>query len=526
MVARIELRGFAGEIPKMPPHYLPETHASFCEGAALDRGSLTAFRESVERADLGSGANAESIYLHGADWRHWPTDADAVPGPVATDRLYVTQSGQTPKMIVDGVTRELAIPDPTVRPTVTLTGTVVAAEAVEVIYAWSWVTSLGEETALSPASPRILWSSGCTVTVGGMPSTIPANRLVTGKKIYRSETSASGATEFYFVAQVPAANVSYVHDPALAPIQEAATNTGFGPPPSNLEGLTAMPNGIMAGFRGKELWFCEPYQPHTWPAKYVLTTNDFIVGLAAFGTSLAVLTTGTPYVVQGLHPDQMTMDKIEAGLPCVAKRSIVDMGYAAIYASPDGLVSINSSGAQLVSEALWTAEDWAAMSPRNIRAARYGKRYAFLYLPSGQTVRKLALVDTSGAQPFLVRAPDTGRSLLTHPDTGALYILAEDQRKILLFNPTSGAKAPYVWRSKPFRMTEAQSFGAVKVDAEDGAALTTIIYADGVEIRRSTVKDKPFRLPTGSAKAWQIEFQGTAQVIRCRIARTLLELQE
>ncbi|WP_103173768.1 hypothetical protein [Paracoccus sp. SY] len=525
MAARIELRGFAGEIPKTPPHYLPDTHAVSSEGAALDRGSLTAFRQSVERHE--TPAVAETVYLHGGDWLSWATDADAVPGPVATDRLYVTRAGAAPVMRIDGAEVPLELPNPTVRPTVAITGTVNAAEAVYVAYAWTWVTSLGEESAPSPLSPPILWSDGVIVTVGGMPSGFPTNRFITGKRIYRSETSVTGATELFFVAEVPAANVSYVHNPATAPNQEPIATDGFGPVPDNLQGLTAMPNGIMAGFRGKEIWFCEPFQPHAWPLKYVLTTNDFIVGLAAFGSSLAVLTTGLPYVVQGLHPEAMSMDKIEGGLPCVAKRSIVDMGYAAIYASPDGLVQINSSGAQLISQALWTSADWAKMQPLNIRAARYGQRYAFLYLPQGEITRKLALVDTTGAQPFLVRAADTGRSLFTHPQTGDLYILEAAGRKVLRFDPDTGAVGTYAWKSKPFRTLDSQTFGAVQVDAEgDGGVLLTIIYADGVEKHRSNVRNKPFRLPDGAAKSWQIELRGNAEVIRVRLARTLQELAE
>ncbi len=525
MVARIELRGFAGEIPKMPAHYLPDTHAASCEGAALDTGSLTAFRESVERWETPSAA--ESIYLHGAEWLSWDTDADAAPGPVASDRLYITRAGNPPQMRIDGTNYPLAITNPTVRPTATVNGTVNAELATAMVFAYSWVTSLGEESALSPASPQVLASPGNTVTVGGMPSSFQTGRMIVGKRIYKSETSASGATEFFFVAQVPAANVSYVWDPDLAPIQEAAPNQGFRPPADNLQGLTAMPNGIMAAFRGKELWFCEPYQPHTWPLRYVLTTNDFIVGLAAFGSSLAVLTTGMSYVVQGLHPESMSMDKIEGGLPCVAKRSIVDMGYAAIYASPDGLVSINSSGAQLISEALWTAADWAKMQPHNIRAARYGQRYAFLYLTGDDPNRRLAMVDTTGAQPFLVRAVETGRSLFTHPATGDLFILAAGGRRVFKFNPDVGTFKPYVWKSKPFRTLDSQSFGAVQVDTEGvSGEVTTIIHADGAELHRSDARNRPFRLPAGSAKSWQIELQGTTEVIRVRMARTIAELQE
>lgn len=525
MVERIALRGFAGEAPKVPPHYLPETHAASSVNAALDTGDLSPLRGSALRESLS--VVADSLYLHDATWLSWASDADAVPGPVATDRLYITRAGAAPVMRVDGVERPLALPTPTAAPTVALTGTLNNATAGTFVYAWTWITSLGEETAPSPASPPIKWSAGCTVTVGGMPSTVPASRLISGKRIYRSETSATGETDLFFVAEIPAANVSYVHNPATAPIQEAIRTKDFEAVPANLEGLTAMPNGIMAGFRGKELRFSEPYQPHAWPSVYSLTTNDFIVGLAAFGTSLAVLTTGMPYVVQGLHPDQMTMQKIEQPLPCVSKRSIVDMGYAAIYASPDGLVQIGTQGASLVSQNLWTQRQWTLMEPHNIRAARYGARYAFVSAAGSTMGQAIAMVDTTGAQPFLVRSDDTARALFSHDRSGKLYYLTANGREIREFNPVGGTPKAYTWRSKPFRVTDSQSFGIAIVDTgAAGGTATCIIYADGEEFYRSSVRDEPFRLPAGRGREWQIELTGTASVVQVRMARIIAELGE
>ena len=81
MVERIALRGFAGETPKVPPHYLPETHAASSINAALETGDLSSLRSSSLRETLDT--EADSLYLHGADWLSWNSDADAVPGPVA-----------------------------------------------------------------------------------------------------------------------------------------------------------------------------------------------------------------------------------------------------------------------------------------------------------------------------------------------------------------------------------------------------------------------------------------------------------
>ena len=80
--------------------------------------------------------------------------------------------------------------------------------------------------------------------------------------------------------------------------------------------------------------------------------NDTIIGLAAFGTTLAVMTTGQPYLLQGMHPEQMAMTKMEQPFPCLSKQGIVDMGYSAIYPSTDGLVMVSEQGAQLLTEAM------------------------------------------------------------------------------------------------------------------------------------------------------------------------------
>ena len=43
-----------------------------------------------------------------------------------------------------------------------------------------------------------------------------------------------------------------------------------------------LPNGMMVGFSGNNICFCEPFFPHAWPIRYRLTTNFDIVSLGAF----------------------------------------------------------------------------------------------------------------------------------------------------------------------------------------------------------------------------------------------------
>lgn len=522
----IRLQGFSGEIPRTEPYYLPEQAAAAAMNAVMRSGALQPFRQPSPSVFTFSD-DRTSICLHGADWLGWDHDTDAVPGPVAQDRLYITHSNAQPTMRISGAEVPLALPKPTTRPTIGVSGTVNADEAEYVAYAYTWVTSLGEETAPSPLSGSALWSAGCTVNLTGLPSAVPVpDRYISGKRIYRAITSSSGATDLYFIAEIAASAVSYDHDIVSAPVAEAITTKEFDAVPTNLRGLTAMPNGIMAGFRGKELLFSEPYQPHAWPGAYRLATNDVIIGLAAFGSSLAVLTTGLPYVVQGLHPDAMAMEKMEQPFPCMSKRGIVDMGYAAIYPSTDGLVQVTQQGAQLISAALWTREQWLGMQPTTMIAARFASLYGVSYVPASGGARRMAFIDPQNPQGGVIRSDETASGLFTHVESGITYLLGNDNRGVRAFDDPGMSKKAYIWRSKPWRLPVPQSFGAIRIETDGavGETVTAHLYADGNLFHSISARDMNARLPDGAHRTWQVELTGNATVLSVQIGRTFAEI--
>ncbi|MDB6179004.1 hypothetical protein PAF17_16045 [Paracoccus sp. Z330] len=524
---RIKLQGFSGEMPRVEPYYLADQVPVSNRNAAMRGGSLSPFRQNSLTVHTFP-ANRQSIYLHGAEWIGWDHVVNVVPGPVADDRLYITHDNAAPTLRYNGAEYPLALNAPTQRPVLTIVGTVDQDIADYVAYAYTWVTQLGEESAPSPLSARILWSEGTDVQVDNMDGTPPAGRLVTHKRIYRAVTSTTGATDLFFVKEVPATDTVFVHDIEADPIAEAIPTADFGPVPSNLRGITAMPNGIMAGFRGKELWFCEPYQPHAWPSSYVLTTNDPIVGLSAFGTTLAVLTTGTPYVVQGLHPDSMAMEKVEQPFPCMSARGVVDMGYSAVFPSTDGLVSLSAQGGALLTRNIWTREQWQEMRPTTMRAARFGSLYGFSYIPASGGGRRMCFIDPAASEPSVMRVNDNGTAFYTHVESGFTYMLADNQREIVAFDDATRPKRSYVWRSKPFRLPYEQSMGALKIetDGADGETVTASIYADGQLFHSTSTTNRDARLPAGLARTWQVELSGTATVLSFAMARTIKELNQ
>ena len=145
-------------------------------------------------------------------------------------------------------------------------------------------------------------------------------------------------------------------------------------------GLIGLPNGVLAGFRGRDLLLSEPYQGHAWPTDYIQVADYEIVGLGSFGTTVVVLTKGRPYLLLGSHPGASSLVAMELDQACVSKRSITRIGQqGVVYASPDGLVRVGPSGGEIISRESYTLKEWRALSPENIVAFYHDGQYvAFL----------------------------------------------------------------------------------------------------------------------------------------------------
>lgn len=517
----IHLEGFAGEVPRTQPRYLPDQHASIALNTHLDRGHIAALHQPKLWTTLPAARS--SIYLHGATWLAWETaGVSVVPGPVAQERLYIAVPGAAPKLRVAGSEYPLALPAPVSAPSLSIIGTPDPELQEVVAYARTWVTLYDEESQPSPISGTIDWSPGCQVSLTSMGNP-PTGRMVNRQRIYRTQTTATGETDLFFVAEIAGTAVAYVHDAATDPLQEAINTTDFDPPPVGLTGLTAMPNGIMAGFHGKELMFSEPYKPHAWPAKYRQAVNDPIVGLCAFGTSLAVMTTGTPWVAQGLHPEAMSLERMEVPFPCVNAAGIADLGYAAIYPSTEGLVQVSTSGAQLISAPLWTREQWQAMEPATIIGSAWNGKYVFVARsPAG---RRMGIVDLSGAEPGVSWVEHAPSALLTSIETGRLFMLQADRVSVVEFDAADQPKMAATWRSKPYVLPRPASFGAVMIDAEDaGPGDVVHIRADGAIKATVSVFNKVARIPAGKHRIWEVEVVGRASVTRIAIGQVPAEV--
>lgn len=526
----IRVVDFKGELPRRRSRLLPPGFAETAVNARLEDGSVAPMRLAL--LEKGLEQPAETIFLHGDVWRAWPGDVSAVQGPIADDRLYVTGDG-VPKVIAGGQTYPLALPAPTARPSVQIQGEPDEGTTPErVVYAYTWRTVLLEESAPSRVSVRRQWSEGQTALLTGFGNP-PVGRGVTHVRIYKSQTSALGVTDLYFVAEValedlgPPGNRQWVHDPVENPLQEVMGVADFDTPPNGMKGIISMPNGMMAAFTGREVLFCEPFLPHAWPQKYRLVVDHDVVGLASFGSVLAVLTKGAPYIAQGTSPESMVMEKVEGGLACLSRRGIVDLGYSAAYPSPDGLVMVSASGVQIVSRGLFTRDQWRALRPDTFRAAAFDGRYIFAHDDGNGP--SLGVIDLTQEQPFYVRSDFPAQTLHHDIERGQLYLL-EDGVKIRKWQTEGAQPKTYRWRSGEFYLPQPSVFGAILVEPDHaelchGDRAVCRVFADGVLKAQIPVTGNPARLPGGRLHTrWQIEIEGTMPVMSVAMAQTMEEL--
>lgn len=373
-------------------------------------------------------------------------------------------------------------------------------------YAYTWVSTLGEESAPSPPSVEVECAPTDIVTVNGF-GTAPADECVTTKlRLYRTSTGTE-TTEFQFVTEVTLPVTSIEDDVDDEDLGEVIQTETWDPPPAGLQGIVSLPNGIFAGFVGNTLYLSEPGFPHAWPVEYRKAVDFPIVGLCVFGSSLLVCTEGVPYVGQGTTSRSFSLRRIEYDQSAVSKRSIVNIGQAAIYASPDGLVSVGNSGVALITEAIFDRDRWQGFNPSSMHAYSHDGKYIVFY--SGGT-------EGSGA---LVFDPFNENVGLSRTDQSYVGGYADKLTDTLYLSTGSAVEAwegaatylTMLYRSKLFELDAPDNFGWLRVVAES-YPLTIRVYGDEVLVDTKTItSSEPARLSSGKLyDTYYVEIEGTA----------------
>jgi hypothetical protein len=539
-VAGFKLTTFSGLNKKISPRLLPEDMAQSTENAFLDSGRLEGLPVDVNDASEPSSHPASNITgttktIYKATSNQWFTftdEVDVVASPIKEDqygRFYFTGYGTFPKYgnsstLFTGsgpypaATFRLGLPAPAAITSITVDNSTAdaGAEVSSRAYLYTELTSFGEEGPPSPvtSSDIVDAANGSTVAVQ-LPAITSGNYSIAKRRIYR--TDVNGVFRFVGDSSTTTAHTvsDSVLDASLGEEIESADNlappddTSADHPDGPMLGLTTMPNGITAGFAGNTLLFSEAFLPHSYPLANQLTTKDDIVAIASIASGLLVTTKGKPLMASGTDPSAMAMVEIDANLPCSNKRSLVDMGEYAIYASPDGLVLASNSGIQLITEQIFTRDQWQDYYPTNIDAYEYeGKYIAFTWDGTNSSSKKGFLFDPRGQKNAFVDLDFYATAGFNDRQEDVLYLVIGGTLK--KFVQGSSARN-YTWKSKEFYTNRPISPGVAKVSAESYNSLTFKLYADGSLKHTQTVTNSEiFRLPGGyRAKSFEIQLEGT-----------------
>lgn len=439
-------------------------------------------------------------------------------------------------------------------------------------YVYTYVSAYGEEGPPSPAAVQTGDPSGTwTVTVYNPTSTMMTNRNLTDIRIYRTVVDSSGNATYYQVTQLPivgapgAARIysdSYIASDITS--NQQLQTVDFTGPPSDLQGVVLMANGIAAGFsNSREVWFSAAYQLWAWPASYALSVDYPIVGLTANGNSLNVMTEGPPYIISGVTPSTMTVDKISANEPCIGRGSIAASQEGAYYASPNGVIVLSPSGDTNITQSIYEKEYHWSVLPWTWAAGRYGESYVAFSKgagipsidPDGDILNGLVLDNQDSNVPLsFLKFLNTVVNLYQDELSGQLFSVASNGT-IMQWNPPIGVPGTttlwaWEWKSKKFRFTMPQQFKAflVMFDVPPEVTITlgprnqdpnqtfnpatqyliVQIYADGnlLTTREVQVSGEVLLINNGSKWTyWEIRLQGQVQIRMFKMASSVKELK-
>lgn len=560
---KITLEGFSGAVKALHPKLVGDTAGVDSRNQHPGRGDLRPWRSPVTVATAPAGR--QTIYRMGRDtrsdtasWLSWPTRVHLMRGYNAedtTERTFFTGDG-VPKWTnttlaltappYPAATSNLGVPAPTVALTITDLFTGLDPTPVTKALTYTYVNSLGEESA--PAPVAIIATTQDSMLHVDPVGTPPAGFDITKVRYYRTASGTAGDTDFFFHFEQTVATALLGVNIDNRALGEPIPTDGALTPPANLKNLTPMWNGMAAAISGKGVRVCAAFQPANWPLfNEFLPPDSTPVGLGVWGQRLLVLTTTQPQIITGASPEGLDMQPVD-GQACSSEPSIVSFNHGVAYACEDGLAYYGSTGPRLLTDSLFTRDDWQAMNPSTMLAGRYEGAYVCFYTDAA-SVRRGFILDPLDPQGIFFL--DKGYDALWFDELqDALFVL--DGTNIKKWDAAAGAPMTATFRSKVF-VTPPVNFSdfrivadaypvTLKVDATltlrpgmDPAAASAAVAATNptyfsdlgagkVRITMSAAATLPQKLPGGFlAHEWQLQVETTSAVQAAVLATTVDE---
>lgn len=537
-MAIIRVSSFSGCIPKLSPRLLENEQAQVAENCQLERSRLDALRQPGSPSSL-SGA---TVFNLSGRWLSWAMDVDIAKSFVyAENKRFMWTGDSYPKvsdLTIWPSSKRLGVPKPTQAPSVEFLDNPdytppestdedgnpveVSQEDIEVIrssaYVYTAVNDWGEESMPSDPSPVV------DVRANQIPKVInmhkPEKTGVTILKFYLYRTvSGSSSAQYQFVDEVDATYSYYVDSKQDADTGDVCDTTIYTMPPDDLKGIFSTSHGMLFGFRATEVWVSEAFIPYAWPEAYKVNTEDDVVGVGGFGSTVVACTETRPYVLSGVNPDALTTTKCQFDMACLSKDSIVSTEAAVIFAAPDGLIAVaGPENFTNLTKDLYSKEQWMAMGPANLVGIYYDSRYYGFFKGTGQGF----ILDFNRSDIVTFSLPGLSVADVHYvPNEDVLY-LHDGSSRYAWEGGTS--KLEYTWRSKVYYARDTISLTSARVSGGDGA--TFRFFVDDVQVFEGIVtSDALFRLPGGVlGQRFFFEISGTEPVDEVAVATSNEEL--
>lgn len=598
MVA-VRISPFGGMVPAVDDGLLAPTNAAYTKNAWVYSGAVVGLptrKLLYTLSDPESGRvyrvpnnYVDAIHMSDSIWLEFPhPDTDVLRTQVVGDtydRYYWASPLDSPRYMTYAQIQAshpalagaylLGIPAPG-----TITGIVsggASATLKSVAYVQTFVSAYGEEGQPSAPKSYTAQKIDATYTITFAqpdPLDMGTDRNITKMRLYRTITATNGQTTYFLVTEVPVGTVSYADNAATNTDAVIALNaqlesTNWSPPPSDLKGWVSMTNGIVAGFRSNELWFCEPFRMHAWPAIYTLAVEYPIIGLGVQNNALVVCTEGFAYTVNGASPASMSLQKIAGLMPCTSRGGIVSTSEGVYFPTPAGLALVTSGGVVVTTKELIRKDKWNALASLNtMRASMLGAAYYGF----GQSIlgvfqddafqtdmvqqedfagsRAGVLIDPTSAMVAFnnLASEEPIANVITDVWSNEIFLILDGEVQWLDISDTAQGRDPYIWRSKIFQVAKKDNLTVAKVFftvPANTASLNPVevfgleqelqadqwglfrVYANGelVMTRELRVSGEQFRLPSGfKADFWQFEVEARVQVDVIQAATSAKEL--
>lgn len=419
-------------------------------------------------------------------------------------------------------------------------------------YVYTFVNDLGEESAPSPASATVLRPDGVSVTVT-TPTTTPVGTDpaygITAKRIYRAVSGGSG-TVFVFVGEIPLATTTFLDDLDDSEIadNEVLESEEWDLPPDDLQGILALPNAVMCGFRRNQLCFSVPGRPHAWRVRDRKTIDVDIVAIANIDATVVVGTKSHVYTAVGTESGRYTMSKPGAAQACTSKRGMTFVeGLGVVFPSPDGWQLCAGYAGQVrnITEGIFTKRQWEAYDPSSILAATHDG--TLFWWSTGQTPDSGFALDMRPTGFGLIRLSFHAYAAHVDPQTDTLYLALSainepddvalpvrpsftltGTRGIYAFDSSGSANLVFRWRGKLNLTPYPLAMRMAQIRALNLTNLIVRIYADGALIhQRVLASSKEFGLPILSQKpadSYELELIGTSTARNAQLVEDVMEL--